>query len=129
MPPTHTIAILGASPQRNRFSNKAVRAYIQAGWRVLPIHPTQTVIEELIAFKTLQDAGVHRIDRVAVYLSAAIGVQALDQLEGLEIGEVWLNPGTVSEEVLAKAANLGLTVVQDCAILALGVSPSQFPDQ
>jgi hypothetical protein len=37
--------------------------------------------------------------------------------------ELWLNPGTVSDAVLAEAERLGLKVVQACSIIGLGVSP------
>jgi hypothetical protein len=37
--------------------------------------------------------------------------------------ELWLNPGTESEEVLAEAERLGLNVIQACSIVGIGVSP------
>jgi hypothetical protein len=40
--------------------------------------------------------------------------------------ELWLNPGTDSDEVLAEAGRLGLNVVQACSIVAVGLSPSQL---
>ncbi len=128
MSTARTIAILGASAQRSRFSNKAVRAYLAAGWTVYPIHPRESEVEGLLVAKTIADLDVKQFDRVAFYLSPPLGLPALDQLVGVQVGEVWLNPGTVSEEVLAKAASMGLNVVQSCAILDLGVTPSQFPD-
>ena len=35
-----TVAVVGASANRTKFGNKAVRAFRDAGWTVFPIHPT-----------------------------------------------------------------------------------------
>jgi hypothetical protein len=40
--------------------------------------------------------------------------------------ELWLNPGTESDEVLAEAERLGLKVIQACSIVGIGVSPRQL---
>ena len=34
-----TVAVVGASADRTKFGNKAVRAFHDAGWTVFPIHP------------------------------------------------------------------------------------------
>jgi len=38
--------------------------------------------------------------------------------------ELWLNPGTESDDVLAAAERLGLNIIQACSIVGVGVSPS-----
>ena len=38
--------------------------------------------------------------------------------------ELWLNPGTESDEVLTAAEGLGLNVIQACSIIGAGVSPA-----
>jgi uncharacterized protein len=40
--------------------------------------------------------------------------------------ELWLNPGTESDEVLGEAERLGLNVIQACSIVGIGVSPSRL---
>ena len=42
--------------------------------------------------------------------------------------EVWFNPGTESVEVFDTARDLGLNPVAGCSIVAIGVTPDQFPD-
>jgi hypothetical protein len=37
--------------------------------------------------------------------------------------ELWLNPGTESDEVIAEAERLKLNVIQACSIVGVGVSP------
>lgn len=42
--PKRTIAIVGASADRAKFGNKAVRAYAEEGWEVWPVNPKVDVI-------------------------------------------------------------------------------------
>jgi uncharacterized protein len=123
-----TIAIVGAGPDRRKFANKCVRAYRAADWTVFPIHPSADVVEGLTAYRTLADVPLDHLDRVSVYLPPAVGLAALDTFAGKSIGELWLNPGADAPDVIAKAQSLGLNVVRDCSIVAIGYSPSQFDE-
>lgn len=122
-----TVVILGASANRSKFGNKAVRAHQEAGYDVYPVHPDATEIEGLTVWASLTVLPLERVDRVSVYLPPAIGITLLDDLAALQPGEVWLNPGTTDSTLLAKARSLGLPVIEGCSIVDLGMSPSQFP--
>src|SRR5688500_3798128 len=39
-----TVAIIGASPDRHKFGNKALRAFREAGYRAIPITPHHTSV-------------------------------------------------------------------------------------
>jgi len=41
--------------------------------------------------------------------------------------EVWFNPGAADDAVLAEAKRLGISAIDGCSIVDLGLSPSQFP--
>ncbi|HEY2838365.1 MAG TPA: CoA-binding protein [Pirellulales bacterium] len=122
--PRPTIAIIGASPDRTKFGNKAVRAYVLQGYDVYPVNPKAGVIEGLTAYRSLNEVPLASFDRISVYLPPAIGLAALDEIATKECGELWLNPGSDSPEVVAKAQSLGLNVVQACSIVDVGVSPA-----
>jgi len=122
--PRPTIAIIGASPDRAKFGNKAVRAYVGQGYDVYPVNPKGGTIEGLTAYRSLSEVPLDSFDRISVYLPPAIGLVALDEIAKKSCGELWLNPGSDSPEVVAKAAALGLNVVQACSIVDVGVSPS-----
>jgi len=116
-----TIAVIGASADRSKFGNRCVRAYAAKGWTVLPIHPRETAIEGLTAYRTIADVPAGTIDRVSVHLSAALGLPVMDEIaERGDVAEVMLNPGADDEAVVEKARSLGLNVVTGCSLIALG---------
>ncbi|HEX4265750.1 MAG TPA: CoA-binding protein [Verrucomicrobiae bacterium] len=120
-----TVAIIGASNDRNKFGNKAVRAFLQQGYTVYPVHPTETEIEGLPAFKSIRDVPV-RPQMISVYVPPPVVRKLLPDIAAKGCDELWLNPGTESDEVMAEAPRLGLNVIQACSIVAVGVSPSHL---
>lgn len=121
-----SIAVIGASRDRRKFGNKALRAYVECGFRVYPVNPNETTIEDLPAFPLLA-AIADPIDIVSLYVPPAVGLKLLPEIAAKKPREVWLNPGTESEELLTAAAKLDLRTVVACSIVALGRSPAEFP--
>lgn len=121
-----TVAVVGASRDRFKFGNKSVRAHLRAGYEVYPVNPYTDEIEGLRAYATVAEVPVERLDRVTLYVPPEIGVTLLDDVAAKHPGEVWINPGSESDELLAQAAALDLPVVQACSIVDLGMSPAEF---
>lgn len=117
-----TIAIIGASNDRAKFGNKAVRAFVQQGYEVFPVNPKAETIEGLRAFKSITDVPV-RPRKISVYLPPPVLLKVLPDIAAKGCDELWLNPGTESDEVIAEAEKLGLNVIQACSIVGVGVSP------
>jgi predicted CoA-binding protein len=117
-----TVAVIGATNNRNKFGNKAVRAYRQQGYLVYPVSLSETEIEEEKAYRSILDVPV-RPDRVTVYIPPQQLLKILPDIAVKGCDELWLNPGTESPEVVAEAKRLGLNAVEACSILDLGVSP------
>ena len=122
-----TVAILGASQNRQKFGNKSVRAHLDQGYEVYPVNPNADEVEGLKAYPSLRDLPVNSLDRVSVYLPPAVGLTVLEDIKAISPKEVWFNPGSDSDEILDRAGDLGLNVIAGCSIVDLGVSPSQFP--
>ena len=118
-----TIAIVGASSDPSKFGNKAIKAYRQRGYDVYLVNPKGGKIEGLTVFRTLADIPVAQLDRISVYLPPAIGVKMLDEIAAMPHGELWLNPGSDSDEVIARANELKLDPIIACSIVDIGVSP------
>src|SRR5579885_1141411 len=115
--PAPTIAIIGASQDRRKFGNKAVRAYASQGYEVFPIHPTASEVEGRRAYPSILDVPCERLDRVSIYLHARAALPVLEQLVSKPAGEVWLNPGADDPAVVARARQLGFKVVLGCSIV------------
>ena len=121
-----TIAVIGASPDRQKFGNRCVRAYASVGYDVYPIHPRATSIEGHPAFASLADLPIDHLDRVSLYLPPEVALRVLPELTHKTIGIVWLNPGVDTPEVIAQANELGLPVIVGCSIVDVGVNPHQL---
>ena len=117
-----TVAIVGASSDRSKFGNKALRAYLQVGYTVFPIHPRDGEIEGLRAYPNLQ-AVPAPIDRVSMYVPPKIGVTLLEEIARCQPKEFFLNPGSESPELVERARALGLEPIEACSILAVGMDP------
>jgi predicted CoA-binding protein len=120
-----TVAVIGASNDRRKFGNKALRAFAHQGYTVVPVNPNERQVEGHTAYASVLDfAGA--IDMATVYVPGEIGVGIMEQLARKQVPEVWLNPGADTPEVVARAREVGLNVVQACSILGIGESPQRY---
>lgn len=117
-----TVAIIGASGDRTKFGNKAVRAFLQRGYQVFPVNPKLSEVEGVPAFPSIAAVPV-RPDEISVYLPPPVLLKVLPDIAAKGCDQLWLNPGTESPEVLAEAERLGLNAVEACSIVGIGLSP------
>ena len=120
-----SVAIIGASNSRNKFGNKAVRAFQAKGYTVYPVNPDESQVEGVPAFKSVTDLPV-RPEMVSIYVPPPVLLELLPEIANKGCDELWLNPGAESDEVVAEAERLGLNVIQACSIVAAGAHPSAF---
>jgi predicted CoA-binding protein len=120
-----TVAIIGASSDRHKFGNKALRAFARQGFNVIPINPNETEVEGHRTYASVLDVP-GPIDMATVYVPASQGVRVMEDLAKKGIAQVWLNPGADEPEVVAKARALGLRPMLACSIIAIGESPGSY---
>ena len=117
------IMIIGASTNREKFGNKAVRAFLRQGHDVFPVNPRADVVEGVRCYRGIADVP-GPIDRASLYLPPELGLDAVRALAARgDVAELWVNPGAESPELLAEARRLGLNPIQACSILAIGEHP------
>ena len=121
----NTVAVIGASKDRAKFGNKAVRAFLQQGFTVYPVNPSEAEVEGLEAYKSIRDVP-GRPFMISVYVPPQVLLKLLPDIAAKGCDELWLNPGTESDDVLVEAERLKLNVVQACSIVGIGVSPSRL---
>lgn len=117
-----TVAVVGASSDRRKFGNKALRAFQAEGYRVIPINPHETSVEGVRAYPSVLDVP-DPIDMATVYVQPEVGTRLLAEFARKGVAEIWVNPGAESAELLAEARRLKLNVITACSIVALGRDP------
>jgi len=120
-----TVAVIGASSDRSKFGNKALRAFRNQGYKVIPINPVEKEVEGETVYASVLDYDGD-IDEATMYVNPRVGERVLDELSKKGIGKVWLNPGADGARVIARARELGLNIVRTCSIIAIGDSPSRY---
>ncbi|MBW8863258.1 MAG: CoA-binding protein [Acidobacteria bacterium] len=116
------VAVIGASNDRNKFGNRAVRAFRQQGYTVVPINPHETEVEGLKTYPSVLDVP-GPIDMASFYVPPDIGEQVIGDVARKGIAEVWLNPGADSDELIARARALQIQPIVACSIVAIGENP------
>ncbi len=119
------VAVIGASTDRSKFGNKAVRAFRNHGDQVVPINPTEGEVEGLKAYRSVLDVP-GPIDMATFYVPPRVGEAVIEEVARKGIREVWLNPGADSDALAARAAALQIQAVRACSILGIGDSPSRY---
>jgi predicted CoA-binding protein len=119
------VAVIGASGNRRKFGNRAVRAYRHQGYTVIPINPHETEVEGLKAYASVLDVP-GPIDVASVYVPPEIGERVMEEIARKKIPEVWLNPGADGDAVIARARSLHIDPIVACSIVAIGENPYEI---
>ena len=116
------VAVIGASNDRQKFGNRALRAFQQQGHTVIPINTHEREVEGLKAYASVLDVP-GPIDMATFYVPPEIGERIIDEMASKGIPEVWLNPGSESDRLIARARSLSITPIVACSIVAIGENP------
>ena len=119
------VAVIGASSDRRKFGNKALRAFQAEGHTVIPINPNEGEVEGLKTYASVLDVP-QTIDMATVYVQPDIAQRLLPEFAEKQIAEIWINPGAESDALLKEAKARKLNVIAACSIVAIGRSPYQF---
>jgi predicted CoA-binding protein len=122
MPEPKVVAVIGASNNRQKFGNRAVRAFREQGYTVIPINPHEVEVEGLKAYGSVLDVP-GPIDMVSFYVPPEVGETVISEVARKQIPEVWLNPGAESDQLIARARALAIKPIVACSIVAIGRNP------
>lgn len=111
------VAIVGANNHRSKFGNRILRDLLRKGFDVVPIHPTETSVEGLTVYASVEDAPgpIHIVDFV---VPPPVTRAILEQLDPARFEVVWLQPGSF-DRAGADVANTRFAhpVVGDCIMV------------
>ena len=116
------VAVVGASSDRRKFGNRAVRAFQQQGYTVVPINPHEAEVEGLKAYASVLDVP-GPVDMPSLYVPPEIGELVIEEIARKGIAEVWVNPGAESDALIARARALEIQPIVACSIVAIGRNP------
>jgi len=118
-----TVAVIGASNNRSKYGNKALRAYLLKGFEAYPVNPKEKTVEGLKAYRSILDIP-GEVDRATLYVPPKVGMMIIEEIAKKGVKELYINPGAESDELVEKARTLGLKPILACSILAVGMDPS-----
>ncbi len=124
-----SVAIIGASADRSKYGNKSVRAHMKAGFDVYPVNPRCETVEGLKCYPSIADVPLTRLNSVSMYVPPTVGITLLPVIAAKGCDELWLNPGSESDQLIQEAQRLGLNPIIACSIIGVGETPMSFGDR
>lgn len=120
------VAILGASSNLERYSNKAQLRLMEEGHTVFPVSKKDESIAGVKAYPNLESI-FEQIDTLTVYVRPAILEEMVDEVIDLKPRRVIFNPGTEDLDVQKEIAKAGIQVQVACTLVLLNTN--QFEDK
>jgi hypothetical protein len=113
-----TIAVVGLSDKPDRPSFRVSRYMQQAGYRIIPVHPTVSRVLGEKAYPTLDAAcaAEGKIDLVDVFRASEYVPEIVKDAMRLKIPYLWLQEGVCHDEAVQWAEQDGILVVMDRCI-------------
>jgi len=113
-----SIAIVGASPNPQKDSNKVTKYLIECGYEIYPIYPKEDEILGRKVYRSLKEIE-HPVDMVVVFRKPAAVAPIADAcIERGDVKVLWTQKGIVNNEAAEKAEKAGMNVVQNmCAMV------------
>ncbi|MEK7989542.1 MAG: CoA-binding protein [Thiotrichaceae bacterium] len=115
---SYKVAVLGASPKAERYSNQAVKILLEYGHEVLPIHPNMDKIHAQTCYKNVEEIK-QPIHTLTLYVGEERSNKMLDKILALQPQRIIMNPGTENEKLKKMAEKQGIEVVKGCTLVML----------
>mgnify|MGYP003572027278 CR=1 FL=1 len=112
------VAVLGASPKEDRYSNKAVLELVNHGHNVYPIHPLCAEIHGQPCYKQLDDIPCD-IDTLTLYVIKEYSTELMDNIFALKPNRIIMNPGTENPLLESQAKEHDIEVIRGCTLVML----------
>ena len=113
-------AVAGASRDRRKYGNKCLRAYLQAGRDVVALNPRETEVEGVPAYASAVDVP-EAPEALTVVTPPHVTESVVEDAAAAGVAHVWMQPGAQSERAIARARELGISVIHGgpCLLVAL----------
>jgi uncharacterized protein len=112
------VAVIGASPKQERYSNKAIRLLAEYNHNPIPIAPKHEEIEGRKVYQSLENIP-EKIDTVTMYLGPARQETIISDIVKLDPKRVIFNPGTENKAVYKQLKKADIDVIEACTLVLL----------
>lgn len=113
------VAIIGASPKSERYSNKAQKMLSEYGHTPMPISPIHKEIEGVKAYKTIAEIS-EKVDTVTMYVGPQHQYpELIDDIVQAAPKRVIFNPGAENQSAYDRLREQGIEVVEACTLVML----------
>ena len=93
-----TIALIGASNNKNKYGNRIYRDLRSKGYHVIPINPKEELIEGDKAYRTIEE--METLPDIANFVvPPPIAMKIAQHIADLGIKHLWFQPGSESDEL------------------------------
>ena len=115
------IAVLGASPKKERYSNQLIRRLLSSGHQVFPVNPAFSTIEGLPVYKRVEDLPFG-LDVLTIYMNASRSASLADSIAATKIPKVVFNPGAENPDLEKRLKAQGTEAIEACSIILLDLN-------
>jgi uncharacterized protein len=109
---SHTVAIVGLSPDADKASHLVGRYLKEQGYRIIPVNPLERMILSETCYPDLSSIPV-KVDVVNIFRRSDKVMPIIEEAIKIGAKTVWMQEGIVNEEAAGKARKAGLTVVMN----------------
>ncbi|WP_320044172.1 CoA-binding protein [uncultured Desulfobacter sp.] len=113
-----TVAVVGASPLKDRYSNKAQTMLEEYGHLPVPVAPKHETIEGKTVYHALSDIP-QTIDTVTMYLGPTRQDKVIEQILNIKPKRVIFNPGTENPQAYERLKSAEIKVQEACTLVLL----------
>jgi len=115
------IAVVGVSEREEKFGFKIFRDLIGAGFKVTGVSPRNGEVLGKKIFRSLKDIG-EVPDLVITIVNPAVTEKVMEECRELGVKEIWMQPGSDSEDAIKKAREYGIQVTYNsCFMVEHGI--------
>lgn len=111
-------AVVGATENHEKYGYKIFKTLKQKGYKVYPINPNYEVVQGEKCYPDL--LSLPEVPQVInMVVPPKHGIKVIEEASRLGVKYVWLQPGTVSDELLKTAEQNGLKIIQACVLISV----------
>lgn len=111
----NSYAVIGMNNDPDKYAHRIFKKLEEKGKTVYGVSPKYTEIDGHPIYSTLKDIP-YDVEIAVFVVNPSIGIHLLEDVKQKGCTYVWLQPGTIHDELLEKAHALGLETVEACVL-------------